>query len=115
MSMTATRPVVGSLCRAVADHSFRLAVVGSPVIAIPRGTMLRVARLDEHWDNSHALMARFAHITASLRVLDGPGAGEEVAVVITGEALPEPDGGESERWHLPDWLALAYAGATSGR
>ena len=113
--ITTTRPAVGSLFRAVADHSLRLAVVGSPVISVPRGTLLRIARLDERWDNSHALIARFAHVHASLRVVDGPSAGEEVAVVITGEVMGEPDGSESWAWHLPDWLALADAGSGGGR
>ncbi len=113
--MSATRPAVGSICRAVADHNLRLPGVGSPVVMIPRGTRLRIARIHERWDNSHALIMRFVEAMASLRVLDGPGEGEEVAVAITGEAVPGPDGGESEVWHLPDWLVLVDAGPTGGR
>ncbi len=106
MGRTAMRPVVGSLCRAVADHSLRLAVVGRPVLVIPRGTRLRIARLDERWDNSHALIAAFAEIRATLCILDGPSAGEEIAIVIAGDAVPRQDGGASESWALPEWLAI---------
>ena len=115
MSATMTRPAVGSTCRAVADQSLRLAIVGTPVVWIPSGTLLRITRLDERWDNAHALIARSAQVMASLRVLDGPSRGEEIAVVIAADAVPDPDGGESKSWHLPDWLALVDPGATGGR
>lgn len=106
MGRTAVRPAVGSVCRVVADHSFRLAVAGRPVLEIPRGTRLRIAWLDERWDNPHALIAAFAEICATLRILDGPSAGEEVAIVIAGDAVPRQDGGASESWALPNWLAI---------
>jgi hypothetical protein len=48
-------------------------------------------------------------------VLDGPSAGEEVAVVINADAVQDAEGGESESWHLPDWLALVEPGASTSR
>jgi hypothetical protein len=107
VSTTGLHPEVGSRLRAVADHDIRLAVADGPIVSIPRGTSLEIVSLDERWDNQHASIARFGRITANLCVLDGPSAGEEIALVITGDAVPRSDGGESETWMLPDWLVPA--------
>jgi hypothetical protein len=106
LNMTGFRPAVGSRYEVLKDHTLRLAVAEQTLVSLPRGTTLRIESLDESWDNGHALIASFCQIEASLRVLDGPSAGEIVEVVITGTVMRLHDQPE-ESYSLPDWLAPA--------
>jgi hypothetical protein len=53
------------------SHRCRLAIRDGPVIDIPAGACLEIVRLDERWDNTHAMIVRTYKISLDLRVLTG--------------------------------------------
>jgi hypothetical protein len=63
--------VVGSIVVARYPHRCRLAIRDGPVIDIPAGACLEIVRLDERWDNTHAMIVRTYKISLDLRVLTG--------------------------------------------
>lgn len=75
-------------------------------VALPAGTRLRVARVDERWDNTHATIVRGYRFTLDLRVLDGPSHGASIGVQIEGNVIDARDE-EFEGVMLPTWLAVA--------
>jgi hypothetical protein len=82
----AWQATTGSILEARAHRRDRLAGVGS-VIDIPAGTRLEVARVDERWDNVHAMIVQGCALTVDPRVLDGGSRGEIVTEKIRGEVL----------------------------
>lgn len=75
-------------------------------VALPAQTRLRLARVDERWDNTHAMTVRGYRFTLRLMVLDGPSRGASIDVQIEGnviDALDDQFAGVT----LPPWLAVA--------
>ncbi len=70
------------------------------------GTRLEVVRLDERWDNIHAMIVRDHKITIDMRVLTGPSAGEVITQTLTGSVVTAL-GDEPPGSLLPDWLEVA--------
>ena len=64
----------------------------------PGRDRLRVARVDERWDNTHAMTVRGYRFTLDLRVLDGPSHDASIDV-------------QNEGATLPTWLAVATSAA----
>jgi hypothetical protein len=103
---TRVRPAIGGQYRAIVDHSFT-AGVDARLISVRRGTTLEVTRADETWDNHHPDIVRWGQVEVTLRIIDGPSVGEEIAVRMTAESLPPDHDQEATTWNLPYWLVPA--------
>ena len=62
----AWQPTRGSILLARAPHRYRVPGVGR-VIDIPAGTHFELARVDERWDNVHAMIVQSYDLTVDLR------------------------------------------------
>jgi hypothetical protein len=76
------------------------------------GTRLRVTRIEEPWDNTHAMIIRGYRFTLHLRVLDGPSRGQLMDLKVDGSVIDQV-GEEFEGITLPGWLEVALS-ATPG-
>ena len=94
--------VVGSRYRVRGDRAIASVAVGQPVVELSDGTTLELAKLDEHWDHTHAMILSTASIAAHFCVLDGPRTGATVRVTFREEVIPELD--QHRRTGFPFWL-----------
>jgi hypothetical protein len=93
---------IGSRYLVVGGRTVPSAPPGLLPIELTNGTTLEVATLDESWDNTHAMIFRTAFITADLRVVDDPRAGEIVRITFSEEVVG--DLGRHSRTGWPVWL-----------
>jgi hypothetical protein len=98
---------VGSMVVARYPRRFRMATSVRSVIDIPAGACLEIVRLDERWDNTHAMIARTYKISLDLRVCTGPSAGEIVTLNIAGSVVTDLGQEAPANLPIPEWLELA--------